>query len=184
DIIVSVGADFLSTWIDGVEFTGQYMKNRSHTSLKNRKMSRHVQFEAGLSMTGTNADVRVAVKPSEEGPLLIALYNALTGSSLPGALSTNPKAEVALKLVAQELSNSNGRALVVAGSNDTAVQTIVNAINSHLGSYGTTIDLENTSNRYKGDDAAFAQFLNEANSGQVDVAFFLNSNPIYEYFNS
>lgn len=184
DIIVSVGADFLSTWIDGVEFTGQYMKNRSHTSLKNRKMSRHIQFEAGLSMTGTNADVRVAVKPSEEGPLLIALYNALTGAGLPGALTGNPKAEVALKLVAQELSTSNGRALIVAGSNDVAVQTIVNAINVHLGSYGTTIDLENNSNRYKGDDTAFAQFLNEANSGQVDVAFFLNSNPVYEYFNA
>lgn len=184
DTIVSIGADFLSTWIDGVEFTGQYMKNRNHASLKGGKMSRHIQFETGLSMTGTNSDVRVAIKPSEEGPLLISLYNALTGAGLSGALSGNPKAEVALKLVAQELSNSNGRALVVAGSNDVAVQTIVNAINVHLGSYGTTIDLENTSNRYKGDDGAFAQFLQEANSGQIDVAFFLNSNPIYEYFDS
>jgi molybdopterin-containing oxidoreductase family iron-sulfur binding subunit len=184
DTIVSVGADFLSTWIDGVEFTGQYMKNRNHASLKGGKMSRHIQFETGLSMTGTNSDVRVAIKPSEEGPLLISLYNALTGAGLPGALNGNPKAEVALKLVAQELSNSNGRALVVAGSNDVAVQTIVNAINSHLGSYGTTIDLENTSNRYKGDDTAFAQFLQDANSGQIDVAFFLNSNPVYEYFDA
>ena len=184
DTIVSIGADFLSTWIDGVEFTGQYMKNRNHTSLKNGKMSRHIQFETGLSMTGTNADVRVAIKPSEEGPLLISLYNELTGSGLSGGLKGHQKAEVALKLVAQELTISNGRALVVAGSNDVAIQTIVNAINAYLGSYGTTIDLENTSNRYKGNDAAFATFLQEANSGQVDVAFFLNSNPAYEYFDS
>lgn len=184
DTIVSVGADFLSTWIDGVEFTGQYMKNRNHASLKNGKMSRHIQFETGLSMTGTNADVRVAIKPSEEGPLLIALYNELTGAGLTGGIKDNHKAEVALKLVAQELSNSNGNALVVSGSNDVAIQTIVNAINAHLGSYGNTIDLENASNRYKGDDQAFSTFLQEAKNGQVDVAFFLNSNPAYEYFDS
>lgn len=184
DVIVSVGADFLGTWIDPVEFTAQFMENRNYKSLKGGKMSRLVQFETGLSLTGTNSDVRIAVKPSEEGPLLIALYNALTGSSLPGALSGHPKAEVALKLVAQELSNSNGRALVVAGSNDVGVQTIVNAINAHLGSYGSTIDLDNSSNLYKGDDAAFAQFLQEANSGQVDVAFFLDSNPVYDYYDS
>lgn len=182
--IVSVGADFLSTWIDGVEFTGQYMKNRNHKSLKTGKMSRHIQFETGLSMTGTNADVRVAVKPSEEGPLLISLYNQLSGANLPGGLSGNAKAEVALKLVAQELSQSNGSTLVVAGSNDPSVQVIVNAINMHLGNYGTTINLTNSSNRYKGSDEAFETFLKEASSGAVDVALFLNSNPVYDYFDS
>jgi hypothetical protein len=30
-------------------------------------MSRHIQFESGMSLTGTNADVRIATKPSEEG---------------------------------------------------------------------------------------------------------------------
>src|SRR5690606_706369 len=42
DVIVSVAADFLSTWIDGVEYTAQYMKNRNYRSLKKGKMSRHI----------------------------------------------------------------------------------------------------------------------------------------------
>jgi len=184
DVIVSVAADFLSTWIDGVEYTAQYMKNRNYRSLKKGKMSRHIQFETGLSLTGTNADVRVAIKPSEEGALLVALYNELTGAGLPSDIKVNAKAETAIKLVAKELLKANGKALVVAGSNDIAIQTIVNAINVHLGSYGNTIDLNNVTNLYKGDDVSFTQFLQEANSGQVEVALIVNCNPVYEYFDN
>ncbi|HLG29999.1 MAG TPA: TAT-variant-translocated molybdopterin oxidoreductase, partial [Candidatus Brocadiales bacterium] len=42
DIIVSFGADFLGTWISPVEFTKQYSSNRK---LKDKRMSRHIQFE-------------------------------------------------------------------------------------------------------------------------------------------
>lgn len=182
DLVVSVGADFLGTWIDNVEFTRQYMDKRNYKTLKGGKMSRHVQFESGLSVTGSNADVRVAIKPSEEGALLIALYNMLTGSSLPSALSDNAKALTALKLVAQELNAAKGRSLVVSGSNDISTQVVVNAINSHLGNYGHTINLDTSCNLYKGDDSAFSDFLKDAKNGNIDVAIFLDSNPIYEYF--
>ncbi|GGC16137.1 quinol:cytochrome C oxidoreductase [Parapedobacter defluvii] len=181
DIIVSVAADFLGTWLSGEEHTQQYISNRDYKSLQKGKMSRHIQFEGGMSLTGTNADVRVAIKPSEEGPLLIALYNAITGSSLPGALSTNQKAQTALKLVVQELQQARGRAVVVSGSNEVAMQTLTNAINVALQSYGSTIDLDNPSYQYKGDDEAFTTFLAEANRGDIDVAFFLDSNPLYSY---
>src|SRR5690606_41428931 len=53
--------------------------------------------------------VRVTIKPSEEGALLISLYNELTGASLPNGLSNNAKALTAVKLVAKELGQSNGR---------------------------------------------------------------------------
>src|SRR5690606_9948028 len=79
NIVVSVAADFLGTWLAGEEHTQDYIQNRDYKSLKNGKMSRHIQFESGLSMTGSNADVRIAIKPSEEGAVLISLYNAITG---------------------------------------------------------------------------------------------------------
>jgi len=182
DVIVSVGADFLGSWLDSIENTRQYMLNRNHKSLQSGRMSRHIQFESGLSLTGSNADVRVTIKPSEEGALLISLYNELTGASLPNGLSNNAKALTAVKLVAKELGQSNGKALLVSGSNDVTIQSLVNAINVQLGSYGSTIDLDNASNLYKGDDSAFAQFVRDANGGLIDVAFFLDTNPVYDYF--
>ncbi|GGH05843.1 4Fe-4S dicluster domain-containing protein [Sphingobacterium alkalisoli] len=182
-VVVSVAADFLGSWLAGEEHTQDYIKNRDYKSLKNGKMSRHIQFESGLSMTGSNADVRIAIKPSEEGAVLIALYNEITGQNVAGA-TTNAKAQTAIKLAAKELANAKGAAVVVAGSNDVNIQALVNAINTQLGAYGAIIDLDNYSKQYQGSDTAFQQFLTAAKAGQVGVAFFLNSNPIYDYFNT
>ena len=182
DVIVSFGADFLGTWISPIEFSRQYASNRNNTSLKNKKMSRHIQFETGMSLTGTNADARRPLKPSEEGIALLNLYAAL-GGSVPSAkkLTNNPNAEKAIALAAMELSVAKGRSLVVCGSNDVSCQILVNAINALLGNYGTTIDLDNPSYQYAGNDAEFVEFINEMNRGEVDAVLFLNSNPAYEY---
>ncbi len=185
DVIVSFGADFLGTWISPVEFMRQWVSNRNNASLKNKKMSRHIQFESGMSLTGTNADTRVPIKPSEEGLALVNLYNALSGTVLPGSKSLiNKTTNSAINLVAKELLAAKGKALVVCGSNDVAMQVLVNAINSLLGSYGTTIDLDNPSFKYAGNDAEFVEFINEMKRGEVDAVLFLDSNPAYDYFNS
>ncbi|WP_432712016.1 TAT-variant-translocated molybdopterin oxidoreductase [Pedobacter sp.] len=181
DLIVSFAADFLGTWINGEEYTSQYVTNRNNKSLAKGKMSRHFQFEAGMSITGTNADTRLPLKLSEQGPALIALYNAITGSSLAGAaLPNNTTADKALKLVAKELLQNKGKSLVVCGSNDVSTQILVNAINSAIGSYGTTIDLDNPCTLYAGNDAEFKELINEMNRGEVGAVFFLNANPAYD----
>ncbi len=179
DVIVSFGADFLGTWIAGEEFTKQYVSNRNSASLKKGKMSRHIQIETGLSMTGTNADSRVPVKPSELGLAVVALYQALTGGS--ASIAGNPAAEKVVKLAAKELQNARGRAVVVCGSNDVNVQTIVNAINANLGSYGTTINLD-APIHVSGNDTAFSSFVAEMNRSEVGAVFFLDINPAYSYF--
>ncbi|HAW51173.1 MAG TPA: molybdopterin oxidoreductase, partial [Flavobacteriales bacterium] len=74
--IVSIGADFLSTWLSSIEYSGQYAVNRKPDS---GKMSKHFQFETGLSVTGSNADHRTAVLPSEYGTVAINLHNAVAG---------------------------------------------------------------------------------------------------------
>ena len=185
DVIVSFGADFLGTWISPAEFIRQYVQNRNNKSLQSKKMSRHIQFETGMSVTGTNADVRIPIKPSEEGIALVTLYNAISGTTLPGTKKLdNTIADKAIAIVAKELLAAKGKALVVAGSNDVATQVLVNAINSLLGSYGTTIDLDNPSHQFAGNDAEFVEFVKDMGRGDVDAVFFLNANPVYDYYNS
>ena len=185
DLIVSFAADFLGTWISGEEFTSQYVTNRNYKSLEKGKMSRHFQFETGMSLTGTNADTRVPIKLSEEGPALITLYNAITGNNLAGGtLGNNTTADKALKLVAKELLQNKGKALVVAGSNDVSTQILVNAINVAIGSYGTTIDLDNPCKRYEGNDASFSELIGEMDRNEVAAVFFIDSNPAYDAIKS
>ncbi|NCD70514.1 TAT-variant-translocated molybdopterin oxidoreductase [Mucilaginibacter agri] len=185
DIIVSFGADFLGSWISHTEFSRQYASNRAAKALEEKKMSRHIQFESGMSLTGSNADVRMPIKPSEEGLAIISLYNALSGTTLPGSKKvSDANTDKAITLAAKELLAAKGRALVVAGSNDVATQVLVNAINALLGSYGTTIDLDNPSLQYAGNDAEFVEFVNEVKRGEVDAVFFLNANPVYDFYNA
>ena len=182
NVIVSFGADFLGTWISPVQFTKQYVSNRGIKSLQEKRMSRHIQFETGMSLTGTNADSRIAIKLSEEGPALLALYAAVTGTTIANSsLGNNKAADSAIKLAAKELLNAKGSALVISGSNDIATQTIVNAINSALGSYGSTIDLDNVSNQYSGNEADLTALVAEMNAGRVGAIIFLDSNPAYNH---
>lgn len=68
----------------------------------------------------------------------LALYNKLSGK---GGTSLGADVDKVLDKAVADLKAAQGAALVVSGSNDPNVQVVVNAINSALGAYGTSIDL-------------------------------------------
>jgi MoCo/4Fe-4S cofactor protein with predicted Tat translocation signal len=177
DVIVSIGCDFLLNWLSPIEYSRQYAANRKLNKDK-KNMSRHYQFESVMSLTGSNADVRVPVKPSQLGAVAVALHNAVTGGSLAAAGLT-PEAVKSIADAAKMLSASKGRALVVCGVNDIAIQSVVAAINDAIGSTGNTIDPATPSNLFQGDDQAFVDLVNEMNSGAVGALFIHNVNPVY-----
>jgi molybdopterin-containing oxidoreductase family iron-sulfur binding subunit len=182
-VIVSVAADFLGTWISPVEYTMGWAENRKLN--KKKEMSRHIQFESNLSITGSNADVRIPIKPSQEGLVLVSLYNEIAKIA-GGAAIAAPAFNTALNTIsttAQELVNAKGAGLVVAGTNDVDAQIVVNAINSMLGNIGNTVDLDNYSNQYKGNDTAFEKLVSDMNAGSISAVIFSGANPVYNYYN-
>ncbi len=170
DVIVSVDADFLSNWGSSTEYTWQYATRRN----PDMPMNRHFQFEARMSMSGANADVRVPLKPSELPKAVIALHAHISGSGA-GADAAMMKATEG---AAKALMAAKGRSLVLAGSNNEGVQVLVNSINSMLGNYGSTIDLSGTAFK-QGDDAAVAQLVKDMNAGAVGALFIAGVNPAY-----
>ncbi|NNC85025.1 MAG: 4Fe-4S dicluster domain-containing protein, partial [Bacteroidia bacterium] len=179
DVIVSFGADFLGNWISPTEFSGQYAKNRKVNSGK-KTMSKHYQVEANMSLTGSNADERVRVNASEMSACILALYNklqSLMGGSMAQPIGTSIDKEI--EKIATDLQKHAGKALVVSGSNNEHDQTVINAINALLKSYGSTIDLDNHSNFGQGLDKEMVDLMSEMNSGNVKAVMFLNANPVY-----
>jgi molybdopterin-containing oxidoreductase family iron-sulfur binding subunit len=166
DVIVSFGADFLGSWLN-TSFEKQYIANRNP---KSGKMSRHFQIETNMSLSGSNADVRIPVKPSEKLNLLENLYDALKGNS-----TANDK----IKDIVAELSSAKGKSLVICDSNDKAVQIMVNAINDMLGNYGKTIDMRQPSMLKAGDDNTVAQLIKDMNEGKVGALIMSGVNPSY-----
>ncbi|GAA4741705.1 TAT-variant-translocated molybdopterin oxidoreductase [Flavisolibacter ginsenosidimutans] len=180
DVVVSLGADFLGTWLSPVEFARAWSVKRKINE-KAVAMSKHYQFESYLSMTGANADERFTHRPSETGAVALALLAAMGGGSAP-SLPT-PLAQAVTK-VANDLKAHNGRALVVSGSNDPNVQTVVREINRLAGAFGTTIDTATTLNFRQGDDAAFATLVDDMNAGRVGALLIYGPNPAYDYFDA
>jgi MoCo/4Fe-4S cofactor protein with predicted Tat translocation signal len=182
-VIVSINADFLGTWISPVEYTRQYVQNRK-VSATQTKMSRHYHIESRLSLTGSNADKRAVIKPSEEATAVVALYNKIAGltgaAALTGAQLTG-KAEKVIAQAAEDLVANKGKGLVVAGSNDPNVQVVVNAINNMLGSYGTTISLGRNSNTHQSSNKDMQLLMDDMNKGAINTLIVYGANPAYDH---
>lgn len=179
DVIVSFGADFLGTWISPAEFTLQYSKNRKLHEGKD-SMSQHIHFEAAMSLTGSNADRRIPIKPSEEATLLANLYNIIAQKTGNSTFNV-PSSRINMNNIAAKLINSQGRSLVVSGSNNVNTQVLVNAINQLLKNYGKTIDLSRPCYIKQGIDSEMRELVNRMNQGKVNTLIMHNVNPAYNY---
>jgi MoCo/4Fe-4S cofactor protein with predicted Tat translocation signal len=177
-VIVSLGADFLGTWLSPVEFARQYVQGRKIDE-KAPAMNRHYQFESFLSLTGANADERFAHKPSETAAVALALLAAVGGSVTAPAIPEKLKAGISQ--AAKDLLANKGKALVVSGSNSIQVQTIVNAINEAVGANGTTITWDATNLTRQGIDADFTALIGDMNQGKVSTLLLYDVNPAYDH---
>ncbi len=181
-VIVSLGADFLGTWLSPVEFAGQYAKTRRIKSEK-PEMSRHIQFEGTLSLTGSNADDRYMHKPSQTGAIALALLAKLGGAVTAPAISDAAIVK-GIDAAAVALNANKGAGLVVCGSNDVNIQIIVNAINEVIGANGKTINWAVTSNYRQGVDGDIVKLVEEMNAGAIGALLVYESNPVYTYYDS
>lgn len=173
NVIVSIGEDFLSG-NNGQQLAAAYANRRKPGA----EMSRHIQFETSLSMTGSNADKRVKLKPSEQGAALAHLYNKVTGSSVKvGTLSSDVRKS--LDSAATELLAAKGASLVLAGGNNGANEHLAAAINAALGNMGTTVRPDRAVYILQGNDRSFANTVADMNAGRVGVLVAWGVNPVY-----
>jgi molybdopterin-containing oxidoreductase family iron-sulfur binding subunit len=177
-VIVGLEADFLGTWLSPVEFARQYARTRAPES----EPSLHIQFESGVSVTGSNADLRIPVAPSEIGPFAVSLLCRIAkkrGADCP--FQVPDRYTEKLDAIADELWRHRGGSLIVSGIQDKSVQIAVNALNALLGNVGTTVDFARPSYQRGGDDSAMAELVEQMNRDEIDTLLFYNVNPAYDY---
>ncbi|MBU2915332.1 MULTISPECIES: TAT-variant-translocated molybdopterin oxidoreductase [Reichenbachiella] len=181
DTIVSFDADFLGNWLNHTLHSKQFAQTR-RLSDKKKTMSRLYSFESNLSLTGSNADYRSGIKPSEQATYVANLYNLIAAKAGASKVSAPKLADTAvLTKAANDLWASKEKSLVVSGSNDENVQVIINAINNLLGCYSSTIDLAASVNTRKGNDTQMVNFIKSLNAGNYGGVLFFNCNPVYDH---
>ena len=179
ECIVSIGCDFLGTWLSPVEFSTQYGRRRDLRK-GTQDLNRHYQIEAGMSLTGSNADIRINAERSEFGRILSYIYNniaARLGVEIIEAKTPNSELLDELTEMLKYLASFNGNSLLVCGDNDPEIQVIVNGINQLLGNVGTTITWNNTYNHYQGKEK-WSEALMLADGGAVIL---WDVNPVYNH---
>jgi len=170
-VIVSVGADFLGDW-QGGGFDSGYAKGRVP---KNGKMSRHIQFESNMSLSGANADKRVPLTPSQQKQVLAKLYSLVVG----GSVSTDLPEHIndAVQKAANELKKAGSNGVLVTGIQDVNAQAVAIAINESLNS--KVFDPKTPIKTRQGSDKDLMALVADMNAGKVGAVLMSGVNPLY-----
>ncbi|MCK0129892.1 TAT-variant-translocated molybdopterin oxidoreductase [Flavobacteriaceae bacterium F08102] len=169
DLIVSIAADFLGDWQGGGHEVG-YAKNRVPN---HGKMSRHVQIESNMTLSGANADKRYMVRPVEQKHILAGIYNALTG---------NGSIDPSLAPLVKDLKAAGKNAVVITGIQDKNAQIIALAINDILKS--NAVDTQRPRFIRAGSDAQVMQLITDMKAGKIGALLSYMTNPVYSLPNA
>ena len=174
--VFAIGADFLGDW-GGQNLMAAYADRRKPSE----GMLKHIQAEAGLTLSGSNADVRIKARVSEYESILAHIYNKVASSAGLTAVNTPALRDDILTNVdvaASELLAAGSSAVVLNGLNTKNAERLTLAINLALNSKAfNTSKFVYTSN---GNDESVSAFLADVKIGNVDTVVTLGVNPTYQ----
>ena len=176
DLIVSIGADFIGDW-QGGGFEDGYTSKRIP---KNGKMSRHIQFESNMSLTGANADTRIPVKPSEQKLILLSIYSRIF--SINNSIKLSEKLQKLVDTTVDEILKNKDKAVIVSGIDDVDYQSIILQINEKIKSKAFKPN-EIIKTRL-GNSNQVMQLVNKMINGDVGALIMAGVNPVYTMPNS
>jgi MoCo/4Fe-4S cofactor protein with predicted Tat translocation signal len=177
DVIVALDADFLAWGPGRLRDARAFTERREPGATPNRLYV----VESSPTITGTMADHRWPLRPSEITALTVSLARALGVPNLPkgGPAYDAPW----LRAVADDLAASRGRCLVLAGETlPPAAHALAHAINAHLGNVGKTVAYREAvaARPPEGRGGTLTDLAREIDAGAVETLVVLGGNPAYD----
>jgi MoCo/4Fe-4S cofactor protein with predicted Tat translocation signal len=178
DVILSLDSDFLASGPGHIGYMKQFYRRRK-LSGPSETMNRLYVVEPTPSVTGSSADHRLPLRPSEVGQFARALAAKL---GLGGSAGLSPAVEKWMEAAADDLQKNRGKSLVVAGEFQPAdVHALAHAINAALGNVGATLYYTepveaNPVNQLE----SFTELCADMDAGKVDTLLIFGSNPVYD----
>ncbi|MBI2027563.1 MAG: 4Fe-4S dicluster domain-containing protein [Deltaproteobacteria bacterium] len=193
-VILSLNSDFLGDPRNNVSSIKEWTKTRK-IPLQQNSMSRLYSVESFLSLTGTNADHRLALKPSQLLEFALGLATILIEEYQIGDKNLIPifekvsrptyssaYSEAFLKTLALDLSENIGKSLVLVGPQESKELHIAGLLlNALLKSFSNTLNLKNYTTRSKNGYGKIKNFLEDLKHNKVDVLVTLGGNPAYHF---
>ena len=174
DFIVSIDADFLGDW-QGGGYDTKYVNNRVPDRKTGKgRMSKHIQFESNMTLTGANADIRVPSTPTEQKKILSYIHSEVKGTN--SKIKLSPEQKENAKFAADGIKKFGSKAVIVSGLDDKNIQDLILDLNNHIGSLATENSARLTRTQ-SGDKVDV--FINELLDGKISGLIAVGVNPVY-----
>ena len=192
-VIVALESDFLGTDGNKVENSRLFAEGRDVHNAKN--FNRLYVVEGNMSLTGTNADYRLRLRPDAQYNFVMSLLSEVsrrTGAGVPFNLSSFALDKFAkaysldtkkIKHLINDLVNNKGKSIVYAGRTlPEGVHIAVNYLNEILGN----------KNLYRTDSSAFSNLtlssrseienlVSDMNEDKIGVVIHFDSDPVFQF---
>ncbi len=190
-LVLAVNCDFMGTWLQPTQQMRDFSKGRKPGD----GMNRLIVIESLLTLTGSNADTRYRIRPTQSTAVLMGLIQELlvnkktssyAGDTSVHAILKNYENEIKAALpeaayakIAEELLAHKGQSLVLGG-NDVSSQIAANFLNSILGNDGVTVDSRRSPNMgFQGKNRNLQALIDGLNKGEIKTVIINNVNPAY-----
>ncbi|MCG8696993.1 MAG: hypothetical protein MI922_02980, partial [Bacteroidales bacterium] len=170
--IVSFHADFLGTYLSPIEYSKQYAQVKSPES---DNLVKHIHLESEVTVTGSQADIRIPVDYKDEYRILQAIYQLLKNGTEVKFSDQN------IRLILDQLIKNKENSVVLSSTNDYRIQLLVCLINQQLGNYGKTIFFDEQDNKWLASDAVLEEKLKQLKAGHYSGLITYHSNPVYDF---
>lgn len=199
DYLLSFGADFLETWLSATEYTRMFSEMHA---VKDKDVNKFVYVSPRASLTGTNSDEWVSIKPGTEGALALGIASSIVSQGL-SSQSLGPVAGILNNYKPENVSNMTdvpvetinqlakefaeadsslaiGGGVATQGTNSTQNLVAINILNFVAGNIGETIDFGDTLS--VADVNSFqdiSSLIASMNAGEVDLIMIHGVNPVF-----
>ncbi|MBM3762883.1 MAG: 4Fe-4S dicluster domain-containing protein [Acidobacteria bacterium] len=175
DVVVALDNDFLGVDVSSIEPTKLFSKKRK-VSKAGDTMNRLYVVEGHFSLTGSMADHRLRLKPSEVAGFAAEVLKLVSGTEEIKVEGEGRKKFASA--LAKDLKKNAGKSIVCAGPRQSPeVHALALAINQSLGNMGATVNLLQPLTPPQTE--ALKAFSAALGGGKVSTLVVLGGNPAY-----
>jgi Fe-S-cluster-containing dehydrogenase component len=177
EVVVALDSDFLFAHPHALRYARDFGSARRVIAAESGRMNRFYAAEPTPTITGSNADHRIAIAARDILPLAQTMASKLGIGSSPATKINN---EDWIDAVVDDLKANRGASIVIAGETQPPkVHALVSQINASLGNNGLTISpippFVLPVNRI-----AFRELLDEMHRAAVELLIVLGGDPRYD----
>ena len=180
DVVLSLDADFLGPGPAQLAYNAAFAERRRVRSAEDT-MNRLYMLEGAPTITGSMADHRLALRPTQVAAAARAVASRLGVAGAGDAKLPEGLSEAWVEAIAEDLQGAGGRCVVVAGDEqDASIHALAHAMNAALGGVGTTVFYTDPVVAQPTDQLESLRSLTEAmTDNRVQLLLIVGGNPAY-----